>query len=122
MKFTDASLEKNISGLNTKTMEENNSYVKSDPVISRIGEWGRWQARVVTIFSPVGFFLGSHILGTSLMMPEQEFWCTSTDIDQAQLSDNTCYAAGNTSCTEWQFNTTTFTDTVVSQFQLVCER
>ena len=37
----------------------------SDPVLGRIGSWGRWQAVTIAVFSLIGFFFGWHMLAVS---------------------------------------------------------
>merc|ERR1712012_575609 len=50
-----------------------------DPVLDRIGNWGKWQAKKVAAFGLVGFFFGWQMLSMNLLLPEQDFWCVNED-------------------------------------------
>ena len=81
-----------------------------DPVISRIGNFGRWQvdksnmfymffymfmailqAKRIGIVSMVGWVTAWQMLAVSFLIPSQDFWCSP---DHLELSGAHCTAQG----------------------------
>jgi len=106
----------------------------SDPVLDRIGNWGRWQAIKIAAFGWVGFFFGWHMLAVNLLVPEQEFWCSPESLgleagvrpDDWNTTDGCTFAELGEQvhqiCTRWDYDRSTWPETAVSQFDLVCDR
>jgi OCT family organic cation transporter-like MFS transporter 4/5 len=133
-----------------------------DPVLSRIGNFGKWQARTVGAFSLIGFFLGWHMLAPSIIVPEVEYWCSPPglglglgervnwtglgifsedaentvdhckvlDVDYFNISETQLLTPileeesqrGTRPCKRWDYDRSTWPETVVSQFDLVCNK
>ena len=133
-----------------------------DPVLSRIGNFGAWQARTISAFSLVGFFLAWQMLAPSIIVPEVEYWCSPADLGldlgervnytspeiisekeerevdhckefDVDYSDSVEHplivakiGAGELSatrpCTRWDYDRSDWPETVVSQFNLVCDQ
>ena len=79
-----------------------------DPVISKIGNFGRWQvdkfqhvlhvlnvgilqAKRIGIVSMVGWVTAWQMLAVSFLIPSQDFWCSP---DHLELSGAHCTAQG----------------------------
>ena len=73
-----------------------------DPVLSKIGPWGRWQAKTIAPFMLIGFFFGWHMLSVStswvigkitrcnsfenaLAGSDHNYWLTDWLIDRQRL-------------------------------------
>jgi len=136
--------------------------MEQDPVLSRIGNFGKWQARTISCFSLIGFFLGWQMLAPSIMVPEVEYWCSPAELGLAKgervnwtspeiMGDNEerevdhCKVldfdysevveqplilakiaereqSATRPCKRWDYDRTTWPETVVSQFNLVCDK
>ena len=55
--------------------------MEEDPVLSRIGNFGKWQARRISVVQLVGFFTAWQMLVVSFIVPEIEFWCSPPGLD-----------------------------------------
>merc|ERR1712107_850474 len=113
-----------------------------DPVLDRIGNWGKWQAKKVAAFGLVGFFFGWQMLSMNLLLPEQDFWCVNEDCSCLEepsamgpssgqpplwfkdLEPSKTSKGGESErwCVRWDYDRSDWPETVVSQFHLVCER
>jgi len=110
-----------------------------DPVISRIGNFGRWQAKRIMIVSSVGWFTAWQMLSVSFLVPGQQFWCSPDHLNLAagerpdppmsfkyipegenETKIDHCKRQDGTTCTRWDFDRSTYPESVVSQFSLVC--
>ena len=64
-----------------------------DPVEERIGAFGPWHGRIISLLGLAGLFLNFQKLGTSYLLHQTEFWCSpkvsmSTFHYQARTSKN----------------------------------
>ncbi|CAG2100137.1 unnamed protein product [Medioppia subpectinata] len=92
-----------------------------------VGEWGKWQ---FMLFSHCFLFFGSAAfvnMGYVFHAKRVDFWCadTPTNLTSQHLSDETkChkYSNPNESCTHWEYNRTQFRKTIITEFDLVCDR
>jgi len=131
-------------------------------VLSRIGNFGAWQARTISAFSLVGFFLGWQMLAPSIIVPEVEYWCSPAelglglgervnytspeiisekeetvvdhckvfDVDYSDSVEHPLIIAkisegeprATRPCTRWDYDRSNWPETVVSQFNLVCDQ
>jgi len=127
--------------------------MKEDPILSRIGIFGKWQARKIGVVQLVGFFTAWQMLVVSFIVPEVDFWCSPPGLEiplgekvnwtsPVMVSNNvskydTCkmfeveYEPTTipsdvdeslvTECSRWDYARDTYPETVVSEFNLVCE-
>jgi len=133
---------------------------EQDPVLSRIGNFGAWQARTIGAFCLIGFFFGWQMLAPSIIVPEVEYWCSPAeldlalgervnwtspeiggeeggldhcrvlDVDYSTIVENPLLVAklqaerqsASRPCLRWDYDRSTWPETVVSQFDLVCDK
>lgn len=116
-----------------------------DPVLSRIGKFGKFQARVIAVVQLVGLFAAWQTLSFSFLLPEVTFWCNPPQLEQTgspggnwtspkgdpclmydvdfskvTAAEMVPLDAGSIACTRWQFSTEMTPESVASQFSLVC--
>eukprot|EP00092_Neocalanus_flemingeri_P003804 GFUD01004097.1.p1 GENE.GFUD01004097.1~~GFUD01004097.1.p1 ORF type:complete len:559 (-),score=90.28 GFUD01004097.1:300-1976(-) len=135
--------------------------MENDPILKRIGNFGKWQARTVGAFSLIGFFFGWQMLAVSIMVPEVDYWCSPAelqldlgekvnwtspelvtdketgkldhckvfDVDYSEIVDNPIILGkvkssqnATRACKRWDYERSTWPETVVSQFDLVCDK
>ena len=136
--------------------------IENDPVLSRIGNFGKWQARTVGAFSLIGFFFGWQMLAISILVPEVDYWCSPAelhleigekvnwtspelktesddearkldyckvfDVDYSDVLLNPALVgkikdlqSATRPCDRWDYDRSTWPESVVSQFDLVCD-
>ncbi|CAG2103039.1 unnamed protein product, partial [Medioppia subpectinata] len=92
-----------------------------------VGEWGKWQF----LFSAFCFLQSGCAafinMGYGFHAKHVDFWCadTPTNLTSHHLSDSIkChkYNNPNESCTHWEYNRTQFRKTIITEFDLVCDR
>jgi len=123
----------------------------SDLIIEKIGNFGAWQARTVGAFLLIGFFFGWQMLAVSILVPEVDYWCSPAelelelgkhinwtspqlesesgeldhckvfDIDYSNIAKNNATSATR-ACKRWDYDRRTWPETVVSEFDLVCDK
>jgi len=110
-----------------------------DPVISKIGNFGRWQAKRIGIVSMVGWVTAWQMLAVSFLIPSQDFWCSPNHLElpagerpdplmsfkyipdgENETKVDHCKRLDGTTCQRWDFDRSTYPESVVSQFSLVC--
>lgn len=105
-----------------------------DDLLRRLGT-GKWN---LTVFLSVCYWLlllPSHSVGPAFLTPEVGHTCrlpekvadeeTITNMTGSQCSYTVTTTDGSTDerpCTEWDFDNTTYTNTITSEFKLVCSR
>lgn len=57
------------------------SNMEEDPVLSRIGQFGKWQAKTIGVVQLVGFFTAWQMLAVSFLLPEIDFWCSPPGLE-----------------------------------------
>ncbi|XP_026666972.1 uncharacterized protein LOC108622018, partial [Ceratina calcarata] len=93
-----------------------------DAVQEAIGNLGKWQIFVCLAISLVKFPIAWHQLAIVFMAPHQNYNCTAPARDE---TSDQCMVNVNgtvTECTEWEYDRSTFTETIISQWNLVCSR
>jgi len=116
-----------------------------DPVLGRIGTFGKFQARVIAVVQLVGLFAAWQTLSFSFLLPEVTFWCDppqleetgspggnwtspngdpclmyDLDFSKVTSEDLVPLNAGSIPCTRWQFSRENTPESVASEFSLVC--
>ncbi|XP_050453891.1 organic cation transporter protein-like isoform X2 [Cataglyphis hispanica] len=93
-----------------------------DAVQIAIGNLGKWQIIVCLAISLVKFPVAWHQLAIVFMAPHQDYNCTAPATvdskDQCMVNVNGTLAK----CTEWEYDRRIFPETIISQWNLVCDR
>ncbi|XP_042889431.1 uncharacterized protein LOC122264551 [Penaeus japonicus] len=103
-----------------------------DDLLQQLGT-GKWNLTIVLSVCYWVMLLPSHSVGPAFLTPEMGHTCrfpeyavdegNTTDKTRSQCSYNIRTADGITEeglCTEWDFDNTTYTNTITSEFNLVC--
>ncbi|XP_043275889.1 organic cation transporter protein-like [Venturia canescens] len=94
-----------------------------DAIQGAIGALGRWQIIICLAISLIKFPVAWHQLMIVFAAPVgQRYNCTSPG---RTLAEDQCIIIINgttTDCTQWQFDTSIFSETMISQWNLVCNR
>nr|XP_050864057.1 organic cation transporter protein-like [Vespula vulgaris] len=108
------------NGKDTETVEDHGEAI--DAVQQAIGDLGKWQILVCLAISLVKFPVAWHQLAIVFMAPHQEYNCTTpaetVSSDQCTININ----GTNMECTKWEYDRSTFPETIISQWNLVCSR
>lgn len=91
---------------------------KQDPFAKLLGEFGRWQFLVFGTISLVKLSSGWVQMAILFLIPNLTFWCKNLPNSTEPLSNNTCYKG----CLEYRYDASPFENTIVSAWDLVCER
>lgn len=94
-----------------------------------IGNWGRWQSNVAICCISSALFSALNGLVSSFYSPPVKFNCVINSTEATTPSDvfkkswlNQCQGDDNTTCSSFEFDTTEFASTAVSEWALVCDR
>ncbi|GFU15713.1 organic cation transporter protein [Nephila pilipes] len=92
-----------------------------------IGSFGPWQRKVFIIFFIINIVGMWQNLATTFFAPNMDFRCVDSVSrnDNGTTFDNSCEVqVGNRSfpCTKWEYDTSFYSQTIVSEWDLVCDR
>lgn len=95
-----------------------------DAVQIAIGNLGRWQIIVCLAISLIKFPVAWHQLAIVFMAPHQDYNCTKPAITEEYSMDQCTVNLNGTliKCTEWEYDRKLFPETIISQWNLVCDR
>ena len=97
----------------------------------RIGQFGLWQARIVSILGLCGIFNGLQKLSLTFTLKETDFWCSSSSAELKMevqpknfpklINCDMVEHGAIIPCSRWDYDRTAYPETAISQFNLVCE-
>ncbi|GFV95747.1 organic cation transporter protein [Trichonephila clavipes] len=95
-------------------------------IFEAIGSFGAWQRRIFIIFFIINIAGMWQNLAMTFFAPKMNFRCVepSSGADNRTAFDNRCDVGENGSvpCTQWEYDISFYSQTVVSEWDLVCER
>ncbi|XP_030027815.2 organic cation transporter protein isoform X3 [Manduca sexta] len=100
--------------LENDTKDVENHKVDEDPITKIIGAIGKWQIWICFVVFLVKFPVAWHQMSIIFLAPPMNFTCSHP----AEEFDNVCHA----NCTDYEYDHSVFKETIVSQWDLVCDR
>lgn len=98
--------------------QTNNSDQKEDPFAKLIGEFGRWQIFVFATVSLVKLTSGWVQMAILFLTPNLNYRCINLLNTTEEILNDTCYK----DCIEYEYDTSPFENTIISEWDLICER
>lgn len=87
-----------------------------DPLTKAIGAIGKWQIWICFVVFLVKFPVAWHQMSIIFLAPPMNYTCAMNQT--VEEFDNTCQA----NCTNYEYDHSTFQETIVSEWNLVCDR
>lgn len=101
--------------LENETKDVENQKVNEDPLTKAIGAIGKWQIWICFVVFLVKFPVAWHQMSIIFLAPPMNFTCADRGTEDY---DNQCSA----NCSSYEFDHSTFRETIISQWGLVCDR
>ncbi|XP_013149716.1 PREDICTED: organic cation transporter protein-like isoform X1 [Papilio polytes] len=114
--------ENKLDNMNLMVLERDNKDAESqkiteDPITKAIGAIGKWQIWICFVIFLVKFPVAWHQMSIIFLAPPMNFTCANSDNDFG----STCLAEYK-NCTDFQYDRSVFHETIISQWNLVCNR
>lgn len=99
-----------------------------DPIQDAMGQFGRWQLMIAVALAIVDLPLAWHELAMPVLAPGQDFTCVSpAPFNSSDSMLKACYVKVNESlpavkCEKFTYDTSSFKSTIISEWDLVCDR
>ncbi|XP_047515957.1 organic cation transporter protein-like isoform X1 [Pieris napi] len=96
----------------SNNVEQQKQAATEDPITKAIGAIGKWQIWICCIVFLVKFPVAWHQMSIIFLAPPMNFTCSGNDEFNSKC----------TNCTEYKYDHSVFGETIVSQWDLVCDR
>lgn len=103
-----------LTVLESETKNVEIEKVDEDPITKIIGTIGKWQIWICIVVFLVKFPVAWHQMSIIFLAPPMNFTCGGS----SEVFDNVCH----TNCSDYEYDHSVFKETIVSQWDLVCDR